>query len=166
MDNPKKPADPAPAHAALIDGASSLMLATTTDDGLPHVSYTPFVRTGPVSFCIYVSELAAHTRHMLARDEASIMIIADEALTRQPFARVRVNYHCRISPIARTEAEYEPTLALFRERHGKMIELLRQLPDFHLLKLTAVSGQFVHGFGKAFKLAGPDLEQFEHTRTG
>ena len=36
------------------------------------------------------------------------------------------------------------------DQFGETVELLRSLPDFHLLALTAVKGRYIAGFGKAF----------------
>ena len=39
-----------------------------------------------------------------------------------------------------------------QEKFGETIELLRSLPDFHLLALTPVNGKYVAGFGKAYSI--------------
>ncbi|HNP31614.1 MAG TPA: pyridoxamine 5'-phosphate oxidase family protein, partial [Nitrospirales bacterium] len=157
---------PAKVCASLIEGMQSLQLSTVGVDGIPHCSYTPYLHRAPDSFYIFVSQLAAHTRHLLANGTVAIMIIADEQSTSQIFARTRVNYVCDAKHIPPNSPDYESVLDDYEQRHGKMAGLLRQLPDFVLFHLHKKSGQFVMGFGKAYTLSGEDLSVFDHARTG
>ena len=152
--------------ANLIENMRSLLLSTVGADGIPHCGYTPYLHRAPGSFYIFVSQLAAHTRNLLANRTVAIMIIADEQSTSQIFARPRVNYLCNAKNIAPDSPDYALVLDDYQERHGKMAGLLRQLPDFVLFELQPISGQFVMGFGKAYTLTGDDLSVFEHSRTG
>lgn len=152
--------------ASLIEDMCSLLLATVGPDGIPQCGYTPYLHRAPGNFFIFVSQLAAHTRNLLANGTVAIMIIADEQSTSQIFARARVNYLCDAKSIAPDSPDYTLVLDDYQERHGKMAAMLRQLPDFILFQLTPMSGQFVMGFGKAYTLTGDDLSVFEHTRTG
>ncbi|GJL58895.1 MAG: hypothetical protein NPIRA03_17520 [Nitrospirales bacterium] len=157
---------PATVCASLINSMHSLQLSTVGVDGIPHCSYTPYLHRAPGHFYIFVSQLAAHTRHLLTNRTVAIMIIADEQSTSQIFARTRVHYVCEATPIPPDHPEYESVLDDYQKRHGKMAGLLRQLPDFVLFQLDTKSGQFVMGFGKAYTLAGENLSVFEHSRTG
>lgn len=157
---------PAIACANLIAEMRSLQLSTVGVDGMPHCGYTPYLHRAPGNFYIFVSQLAAHTRHLLANGKVAIMIIADEQSTSQIFARTRVHYSCEATRIAPESPDYVSVLDDYQERHGKMAGLLRQLPDFLLFHLQPMSGQFVMGFGKAYTLTGDDLSVFEHSRTG
>jgi len=157
---------PASVCASLIEDMRSLQLSTVGADGMPHCGYTPYLHRAPGSFYIFVSQLAAHTRNLLANRTVAIMIIADEQSTSQIFARARVNYLCDATRIAPDSHDYTLVLDDYQQRHGKMAGLLRQLPDFVLFQLQPISGQFVMGFGKAYTLTGDDLSVFEHSRTG
>ncbi len=157
---------PASVCASLIEEMRSLQLSTVGTDGVPHCGYTPYLYRAPGSFYIFVSQLAAHTRNLLANKTVAIMIIADEQSTSQIFSRARVNYLCDATRIAPESQDYALVLDDYQQRHGKMAGLLRQLPDFVLFQLKPVSGQFVMGFGKAYTLTGDDLSVFEHSRTG
>lgn len=142
----------------------SVVLSTLGEDGEPHSGYTPFM-DDEHTIVIFVSRLSLHTRDLLANGKVSAMLIADEADSAQLFARTRVSYQCRAEPITPASESYEHLLNKFELHHGKMIGLLRQLPDFVLFRLVPLSGQFVMGFGKAYKLTGERLDQFEHART-
>ena len=157
---------PDAACAGLIEDMHSLHLSTVGPDGIPHCGYTPYLHQAPTSFYIFVSQLAAHTRHLLTNKTVSIMIIADEQSTSEIFARTRVSYLCEAKRISPDCHEYPLVLDDYQQRHGKMAALLRQLPDFILFQLEPISGQFVMGFGKAYTLTGDNLSVFEHTRTG
>jgi len=152
--------------ASLIEDMRSLQLSTVGEDGIPHCGYTPYLYRSPGSFYIFVSQLAAHTRNLLANRTVAIMIVADEQSTSQIFSRTRVNYLCDATKIAPDSPDYTLVLDDYQERHGKMAALLRQLPDFVLFQLQPKSGQFVMGFGKAYALTGENLSVFEHSRSG
>ena len=157
---------PASVCARLIEEMRSLQLSTVGVDGIPHCGYAPYLHRAPGSFYIFVSQLATHTRHLLANGTVAIMIIADEQSTSQIFARTRVTYWCEAKRLAPDSPDYTSVLDDYQHRHGKMAGLLRQLPDFILFRLQPKSGQFVMGFGKAYTLTGDDLSVFEHSRTG
>lgn len=147
--------------ANLRNSVKSILLSTLGEDLEPHSGYTPFMdKEGGI--LIFVSRLSLHTRDLLANGKVSAMMIADEAESAQIFARTRVSYQCRAEQISPTDETYEVLLDEFQQQHGKMIGLLRQLPDFVLFRLVPLRGQFVMGFGKAYKLTGEHLDQFEH----
>lgn len=165
----KKDKDPALVLKALRSQQQSVLLSTVGEQGEPHSGYTPFIFDDQPEtdhhLLIFVSQLALHTRDLLADPRVSALLIADESSSEQIFARTRVSYQCRAEVISRDEARYEPLLDRFAETHGKMIGLLRTLPDFVLFRLVPQRGQFVMGFGQAFKLSGDKLTQFEHARS-
>lgn len=153
----------------LLDKTLSLQLATLGEEAYPHCGYTPYLmqqepESGARLFYIFVSELALHTRDLMREPHASILLIEDEADAKQIFARTRLYYECDVEELIPEHKNYTTILDAYEERHGTMVNLLRQLPDFRLMQLSPVSGQFVMGFGKAFKLTGPGLNQFEHSR--
>lgn len=150
--------------ALLRHSMQSVLLATVGEDGNPHSGYTPFIFDGK-DIIIFVSQLSLHTRDLLENAKASAMLISDEYSSDQIFARTRVSYQCDAQVIVATSDDYDRLLESMQARHGKMINLLRQLPDFVLFRLIPSKGQFVMGFGQAFRLTGPDLDQFEHANS-
>lgn len=155
---------PADAMSALRTQMQSVFLSTLGEDGNPHSGYTPFVFDGK-DIIVFVSQLSLHTRDLLANNKASAMLIADESSSEQIFARTRLSYQCRAVVVDKSDDKYLPLLDAMRERHGKMIDLLRQLPDFVLFRLQPEKGQFVMGFGQAYSLHGDNLDEFEHATT-
>ena len=162
MSTEDSPADtPKAILSDLRASVKSVLLSTLGEDMEPHSGYTPFVEDED-DILIFVSRLSLHTRDLLFNGKVSAMMIADEADSAQIFARTRVSYQCRAEQIFPGDEAYEALLDKFQQQHGKMFELLRQLPDFVLFRLVPLRGQFVMGFGKAYKLTGEHLDQFEH----
>ena len=160
--------DPSEVLDALKKNMRSVLLSTLDENGNPLSGYTPFIFDAEAAtehhLIIFVSQLALHTRDLLSTSKVSAMLIADESASEQIFARTRVSYQCQAETIAPEHERYEALLDALQSTHGKMIGLLRTLPDFVLFRLKPSQGQFVMGFGQAFKLTGATLDQFEHSR--
>lgn len=141
---------------SLLQRCHSVQLATQGVDG-PEASYSPFVFSGG-NLYIFVSQLASHTLNLTRSPAASVMLIEDEAGSRNIFARNRITLQCYASEVIGDEEEYEPIMALYRERHGPTVDLLRTLPDFRLFRLTPQQGRLVLGFGRAFIIEMPSFQ--------
>lgn len=152
--------DPAELQAeaqAFRDRCRTVVLATADADGRPEASVTPYALDEAGHLLVFVSELARHTGNLLANPRASALFAADEADTRNPFARRRLVLGCRAEEIARDSTEGADALARLRARHGPTLDTLAALPDFHLFRLVVERGSYVRGFGNAWALRGPEL---------
>lgn len=145
-------------YEQLLSQTRSLILATISPDGSPLTSYAPFIVNEQRQFYIFTSRLAAHTANLQRTGQASVMLIEDEAAITQIFARQRVTFQCQASLIPRDNQEGQAALADYEARFGKMVGLLKSLPDFQLFKLQPQSGSLVTGFAQAYALSG---ERFE-----
>ncbi|GAB4452782.1 MAG: heme utilization protein HutZ [Anaerolineae bacterium] len=145
-------------YRQLVSESRSLILATTNADGSPAASTAPFIVDELRRFTIFTSQLAEHTANLRRDNRAGVMLIEDEAATAQLFARQRVTFQCRVEAIPRDSAEGAALLARFEERFGKMVGLLKSLPDFQLFRLQPESGGLVTGFGQAFTLSGDSFQ--------
>ncbi|MEW5958118.1 MAG: pyridoxamine 5'-phosphate oxidase family protein [Chloroflexota bacterium] len=153
------------AYDRLLTNQQSLMLATVNEDGSPLVSYSPYIVDEHKQFYIFVSQLAAHTANLRQRGEqVSLMLIEDEAAAAQVFARRRVTFQCQATPVARHSDEWREVIDRYRNRFGKLVDLLGALPDFQLFKLSPTLGRLVVGFGQAYTLSGEQLDTL--TRRG
>jgi len=139
-----------------IASRRSLQLATVNGQGKPHASYAPFA-CGSGGFYILVSELAEHTRDLLACPELSVMLIEDEATRSQIFARRRLTLAARATSLPRQGEGWLPGLDALQRRFGELVTDLSSLSDFQLFRITPVSGRYVKGFGKAYPLDGEAL---------
>ncbi len=144
-------------HArALRNTFHSVLLSTLSPEMRPAISYAPFVLDDEEAVCILVSELADHTRNLLAHPVASLMFIANEQESRNLFARERLILHCSAEEV-RGEAVL-PLLERMEEKLGNTVALLRSLPDFHLFRFTVEAGSYIRGFGQAWQIKGNSLE--------
>ncbi len=144
----------------------TLQLATMTHKGKPNASYSPFVMDQDGNMYIFVSQLASHTQDLLQNPKVSVLLIQDEAEARQIFARERISYQCNVEKVKKDSDDYLLMLNSMEERFGNVIELLKSLPDFILFRLIPYKGQYVKGFGKAYKLVGDGLLELEHVKAG
>jgi len=141
---------------------SALVLAVSSPGAeVPVIGSLPFVLADG-AFWALASELAPHTRPLLERRQASIALLADQAVTRNPFARERAQWSASVESVGREKDRFATITAALRERHGKTVDLLCGLGDFHLLGFRPGPGSYVNGFGSAFALEG--LEVVSHRR--
>ena len=136
----------------LIDSQQTLSLSTLSAAGNPEISYTPYLRAEDGTFYIFVSELAHHTPNLQANPVCSVLFAAPEAQTKNMYARERVFFRCQVEEVPRGVDQHRHWLDLIQEKFGKTVEVLRNLPDFHLFALKPNDGQYTSGFGKAFKI--------------
>ena len=154
-------------YQALLKQVQTLQLATVDAQGLPRASYAPFLPAEhEADFYIFTSQLSGHTRNLLKTRQASILLIEDEAKTRQLFARNRVSYQCSIDIVEYDHDHYESLLDAMTQRFGSVMEMLRSLPDFILFRLRPESGRFIMGFGQAFDLSGEQMQTLTQVKPG
>lgn len=161
-----KPAEPAEQGSAadlaeaqsrfgqFLTTQSSLVLAVRAEDEpLPIIASLPFALHDE-RFFVFASELALHTAPLMDGGQARIALLADQASTRNPFARERAQWAATVEPVPRDSESFQAAIQVLRERHGKTVDLLCGLGDFHLLAVRPRSGRYVSGFGRAFSLDG------------
>ncbi|KTG16035.1 MULTISPECIES: hypothetical protein [unclassified Guyparkeria] len=135
-----------------LNEQTSLVLAVSPlADGVPVIGTLPFACLDG-AFWVLASELAPHTRPLLAGREASVALLADQAVTRNPFARERAQWTASVESVGRDDDRFAGITTALRGRHGKTVDLLCGLGDFHLLGFHPGAGSYVNGFGSAFVL--------------
>lgn len=139
----------------------SLLMATVNEAGTPDASYAAYVQDGG-DYYVYISELSLHTRNLAQTGAASILFIENEQQAQHLFARQRVTYQCETYQVERTSAQFEHIMSLFARKFGNIIEMLKNLQDFHLYCIHPLQGSFVQGFGRAFAIEGEVLESIRH----
>ncbi|MBV1777196.1 pyridoxamine 5'-phosphate oxidase family protein [Burkholderiaceae bacterium DAT-1] len=140
---------------------STLHLATSNAQGRAECSYASFIAVEG-DFLIYVSELAAHTANLLETGLCSAMFIESEADARHLFARKRLTLQCAAEECLPASKEYTQVMTAFTDRFGSVMDILKGLNDFHLIRLRPLRGNFVTGFAKAYTLEGDELAQVRH----
>lgn len=141
-----------------LAGFRSLVMATASADGVPDASYAPFVRIDDNAFYVNVSELSTHTANLLATPLASILFLQAEEHSKQLFARKRLSFEGDASIVERESATWNAVMDLFERKFGDVMQLIRPLSDFKLVRISPRRGVFVRGFAQAFPLEGAELE--------
>ncbi len=136
---------------ALRDSLRTVMLATVSADGEPDASYAPFVEYAGC-FYVLVSGLSQHTVNLLATAKAGLLFAEPEHRAKQIFARRRLSYRCAAYLIERDDDEWRIRLDQLGARFGGIVNVLRDLPDFRLFRLSPREGIYVRGFGQAYPL--------------
>ena len=139
-------------YQELMASQQTLLLSTASANGVPDISYAPFVRDDAGVFYIYVSEMACHTVNLLNKPQASILFIRPESESPNLFARERAVLSCGVTEIIRDDAIYADRIQALQDKFGEVVSVLRSLSDFHLFALRPENGRYVIGFGRAFSI--------------
>lgn len=140
----------------------TMMLATVNASGEPEASYAPHVSDDYGNLYAFVSTLSRHTRNMQHTGRASVIFLEDECACANLFARKRLVYRCFTHGVSRDAAEWPPLMQKFDARFGPIMETLRSLADFGLMRFMPVEASYVIGFGQAYALTGPTLSDIKH----
>jgi putative heme iron utilization protein len=143
--------------ARFRDGFRTVVLATSGATGEPTASYAPYATDGAGDLFVLVSGLARHTRDLLETGRASLLFVEEESAARNIFGRRRLTCDCAVSEVPRDDPEWDARTELLRERQGKIVDMLRQLPDFRLFRLAPRRGGWVAGFARAQPLDEDEL---------
>lgn len=150
------------AYQGFTDLFQSVILSTISADGVPDASYAPFVIDENKNVYIYVSGLSTHTQNIHAVPRVSVLFIEDESQTKQIFARRRLSFDCTATLVERDTELWKQIVDSFEARFGELIQMLRDLPDFRIFKLTPTKGRFVIGFGAAYEVDSKDFSTLKH----
>ncbi len=142
----------------------SVILSTVSADASPQASYAPFIIDDDKSIYIYISGLSAHTANLKQTGRASVLFIEDEADTKEIFARRRLTYECAAAALPRDTPQWQTLIDRFEQQFGQVIGLMKGLSDFQLFQLKPQAGQFVIGFGAAYRVNVNDLNSLEPRR--
>ena len=78
-----------------------------------------------------------------------MLFIEDERQAENLHARRRATFAVAAERIARTEGEFALVLAQMESQFGEIMQVLRELPDFHLFCMKPSSVTVVLGFAQA-----------------
>jgi len=141
-----------------LESRHTAVLNFVDAEGKPFSSTAPFVKKDN-TFYVYISEVAEHFQLMKTSEIVDVIMLADQADSKNPFATERVRYACR--PAFLGNDGLEDIFELFNELYNeKMMTLFRGL-DFALFELKPFEGRYVVGFGLAFDLT-VDGSTFKH----
>ena len=146
---------------ALRQSLKTVQLATIGADGNPEASYAPYVWIESYYY-LYLSELARHTRNLIANPAISLLLIETEEKSNNLFARQRIILQAKVVKIERETDRFQLVMAEFKNQFGDFIDVIEPLQDFYLFQIRPQSGRFIRGFAQAYDLVGPELDEFTH----
>lgn len=131
----------------------SVVIASVGKDGNAVSSYAPLIRYNGGLY-IYISQIADHYSSISNNpDNIQILFVEDESKSKTLLARRRITYRVKAHFIKRNTPEFESALDLL-ENDNRMsgAKTVRNMGDFHLIRLEILSGRFVKGFGQAYDI--------------
>ena len=111
---------------------------------------------------IFYIQFSKHTKNIMLNPDVSLMIIEDESKSQTIFARKRLTITGKASIINRNEKDWNQKIKILENKFDDTFTYLKKMDDFHLFKITPISGLLVFGFAKAFNLEGPELVNVVH----
>jgi putative heme iron utilization protein len=127
-------------------------LGTLDDDGAPLVSMVPFaIAHGAPALVIHVSDLAAHTRHLLARPRVSLLVVHDDRPDEPVHALPRISLAGRAEPLVPGSPEAQACREAYLGRFPEALPMT-ELADFRFVAVRVSSARHVAGFAAARSL--------------
>lgn len=142
-----------------IDSCGSVCLASVDKEGRAIVSYAPYIRYNGNNY-IYISEVAEHFSSIKANPKnLEVMFLQDECKAKSVILRVRLRYRSEANFVPRGSDEFEGAFDEFEKKTGGSggIKTIRQMKDFHLIRLDFGLGRFVKGFGQAYDIKNGEI---------
>ena len=90
------------------------------------------------------------------------MFLEAEEQAENIFSRKRATFDCDAEVVERDSEEWQKIMSLFDDIAGELMQTLRMLADFQLIRLRPNSGLFVKGFGKAYEISGVRMDDLSH----
>ncbi|PAF52288.1 HugZ family heme oxygenase [Helicobacter sp. 13S00477-4] len=136
-----------------INEFGSVIISSIHPSNQAICSYAPLLKCGG-KFYIYISEVSEHYESLRAYPKnVEVMFIEDECKAKSVILRKRLRYKTEVEFISRNE-EFEKVFDTFVEHTGGAggIKTIRNMMDFHLVRLNFSKGRFVKGFGQAYDI--------------
>ncbi len=136
----------------LVDSFRTVLMATSSRDAIPEISYSPFVIVEGRLY-VFLSDLSLHTGNLKSNPKASLLFIENEKEAENLHARKRVTYSATVELIDRSTDQFRSIMTAMESRFGEIMPLLESLPDFHLFAMNTDTAVLVRGFADAHTLA-------------
>ena len=107
----------------LIAGFDTVLMATSSVDGVPEISYSPYgIVDGELH--VFVSDLAVHTGNLKTNPRASLLFIENEKNAEVLHARKRVTFTATAELIDRKSDRFRSVMSVLQVRFGDIMPLL------------------------------------------
>ena len=140
-------------------------LATVSGDA-PLASMVAYaVEPGLTGLLFFLSQLSAHTRHLLEHPQASLAVFAPDTGEGDPQTLPRVSLQGRAVPVVREDEGFALAGALYVRRFPDALPRF-QLGDFHLFRFEFDEARYVGGFARASTFTSAQLQDAAGTMGG
>lgn len=143
----------------LLQTRRTAALGTLTNRGLPYVSLVPFAIAPRLeSVIIHISELAAHTRYLMQRPDASLLLNQGEQDGQIVHDLPRATIQAHATQLIPGDKDWEHARDAYVARFPDS-EFMTSFKDFHFFSLSIVRVRHIAGFGSAHSIAPEKVRQ-------
>lgn len=136
--------------SGFIDNFSSVILGTVSPEGNPIVGYAPFFRYQGDNY-IFINETEEYFTSLKNNGKVTLLFIEDESSAVMISMRKRLTYKVKIEFVEKGKG-YEEILDNF-QKVDMVIQMTRNIPVFHLLKVKFLNGRYINGPRTAFDIS-------------
>lgn len=136
--------------SGFIDNFSSVILGTVSPEGNPIVGYAPFFRYQGDNY-IFINETEEYFTSWKNNGKVTLLFIEDESSAVMISMRKRLTYKVKIEFVEKGKG-YEEILDNF-QKVDMVIQMTRNIPVFHLLKVKFLNGRYINGPRTAFDIS-------------
>ena len=136
--------------SGFIDNFSSVILGTVSPEGNPIVGYAPFFRYQGDNY-VFINETEEYFTSLKNNRKATLMFIEDESSAVMISMRKRLTYKAETEFVEKGKG-YEEILDNF-QKVDMAIQMTRNIPAFHLLKVKFLNGRYINGPRTAFDIS-------------
>mgnify|MGYP000355240116 FL=1 len=136
--------------SGFIDNFGSVILGTVSSEGNPVVGYAPFFRYQGDNY-IFINETEEYFTSLKNNRKATLMFIEDESSAVMVSMRKRLTYKAEIEFVEKGE-KYKEILDNF-QKVDMAIQMTRNIPVFHLLKVKFLDGRYINEPRTAFDIS-------------
>ena len=136
--------------SGFIDNFSSVILGTVSPEGNPIVGYAPFFRYQGDNY-IFINETEEYFASLKNNGKVTLLFIEDESSAVMVSMRKRLTYKAETEFVEKGK-EYEEILDNF-QKVDMAIQMTRNIPVFHLLKVKFLNGRYINGPRTAFDIS-------------
>ena len=136
--------------SGFIDNFSSVILGTVSPEGNPIVGYAPFFRYQGDNY-IFINETEEYFTSLKNNGKVTLLFIEDESSAVMVSMRKRLTYKVKIEFVEKGKG-YEEILDNF-QKVDMAIQMTRNIPVFHLLKVKFLNGRYINGPRTAFDIS-------------
>ena len=133
-------------------------LATPHDQAPSAAMVAYAVEPGLGSLLLFLSQLSAHTRDLLADPRCALAISAPDTGESDPQLLPRVTLHGTALAVPRDAEDFALAGAFYVRRFPDALPRF-ELGDFHLFRVVVDSARYVGGFARAASFSGDQLRE-------